>query len=36
VLIAQLDGGEGKLTDSGLDVEIDRVLLRVVGFGGVP
>jgi hypothetical protein len=36
VLIAQLDGGEGKLTDSGLEVEIDRVLLRVVGFGGVP
>lgn len=36
VLIAQIDGGEGKLTDSGLDVEIDRVLLRVVGYGGVP
>lgn len=36
VLIAQIDGGEGKLTDSGLEVEIDRVLLRVVGYGGVP
>jgi hypothetical protein len=36
VLIAQLDGGEGKLYDSGLEVEVDRVLLRVVGFGGLP
>ena len=36
VLLAQLDGGEGKLTDSGLPLEADRALLRVVGLGGVP
>jgi hypothetical protein len=35
VLIAELDGGESKLRDSGLRVEQDRVLLRVVGYGGV-
>lgn len=36
VLLGQLDGGEGKLTDSGFPLEADRTLLRVVGFGGVP
>lgn len=36
VLIGQLDGGEGKLMDSGLPIEADRTLLRVVGLGGVP
>jgi hypothetical protein len=36
VLIAQLDGGEGKTHDSGWTVDIDRVLVRVVGWGGVP
>jgi hypothetical protein len=36
VLIGQLDGGEGKQTDSGFPLESDRVLLRVVGTGGVP
>ncbi|HKY38569.1 MAG TPA: hypothetical protein VJN18_21645 [Polyangiaceae bacterium] len=36
VLIGQLDGGEGKLTDSGFPLEADRTLLRVVGEGGVP
>lgn len=36
VLIGQLEGGEGKTHDSGLPVDIDRVLLRVVGVGGVP
>jgi hypothetical protein len=36
VLIAQLEGGEGKPTDSGLRIDSDRVLLRVVGWGGVP
>jgi hypothetical protein len=35
VLIGQVDGGEGRTADSGLRVEIDRVLLRVVGWGGV-
>lgn len=36
VLIGQLEGGEGKTSDSGLAVDVDRVLLRVVGWGGVP
>jgi hypothetical protein len=36
VLIGQLDGGEGKQTDSGFPLEADRTLLRVVGTGGVP
>lgn len=36
VLIAQLHGGEGRLADAGLVVDSDRVLLRVVGYGGVP
>jgi hypothetical protein len=36
VLIAALDGGEGKLEDSGFTVDVDRVLIRVVGWGGVP
>ena len=35
VLIGQIDGGEGRTADSGLRVEIDRVLIRVVGWGGV-
>lgn len=36
VVLAALDGGEGKQTDSGLDVDYDRVLVRVVGEGGAP
>jgi hypothetical protein len=36
VLIAQLDGGEGLTEDSGIALERDRVIVRVVGFGGVP
>ncbi len=36
VLIAQLDGGEGKLTDSGFPIEVDRALIRIVGEGGLP
>jgi len=36
VLIAELDGGEGRTQDSGLRLDLDRVLLRVVGYGGVP
>jgi hypothetical protein len=35
VLIAQVDGGEGRTADSGMRVEIDRVVIRVVGWGGV-
>jgi hypothetical protein len=36
VLIAEIQGGEGKTQDSGLRLDVDRVLLRVVGYGGVP
>lgn len=36
VLLGQLDGGEGKMSDSGLRLETDRLLVRVVGFGGKP
>jgi hypothetical protein len=36
VLVAQLDGGEGKRADSGFPLEVDRALLRVVGTGGLP
>ncbi|MFT3773879.1 MAG: hypothetical protein QM820_51580 [Minicystis sp.] len=35
-LIAQIDGGEGRIGDSGLRLESDRLLVRVVGFGGRP
>lgn len=35
VLIAQLDGGEGITQDSGFEVKQDRVLVRVIGWGGV-
>jgi hypothetical protein len=34
VLLGQLDGGEGRSSDSGLRLESDRVLVRIVGFGG--
>lgn len=36
VLIAELEGGEGRSQDSGLRLDLDRVLVRVVGYGGVP
>jgi hypothetical protein len=36
VLLAELEGGEGRTQDSGLKLDVDRVLLRVVGYGGVP
>ncbi|MEO8903492.1 MAG: hypothetical protein ABI627_18385 [Polyangiaceae bacterium] len=36
VLIAELEGGEGRTQDSGLRLDLDRVLIRVVGYGGVP
>lgn len=35
VLIGELEGGEGRTRDSGLRVDVDRVLVRVVGYGGV-
>jgi hypothetical protein len=35
-LIAQIDGGEGRTGDAGLRLETDRLLVRVVGFGGRP
>ncbi|WP_437598170.1 hypothetical protein WMF28_36335 [Sorangium sp. So ce590] len=36
VLLGQLDGGEGRASDSGLRIESDRVLVRIVGLGGRP
>lgn len=36
VLLAQIDGGEGRSSDAGLRLESDRVLVRVVGLGGTP
>ncbi|HEV8547632.1 MAG TPA: hypothetical protein VGQ57_01370, partial [Polyangiaceae bacterium] len=36
VLLAQLEGGEGKTRDSGFEIDRDRVIVRVVGWGGVP
>jgi hypothetical protein len=36
VLIGQLDGGEGRVSDSGLRLDSDRLLVRVVGYGGRP
>jgi len=35
VLLAQLEGGSGMRWDSGFEVDEDRTLVRVVGFGGV-
>jgi hypothetical protein len=35
-LIAQIDGGEGRTSDAGLRLESDRLLLRVLGWGGRP
>lgn len=36
VLLAQADGGEGATSDAGLGLSEDRVLVRVVGWGGAP
>jgi hypothetical protein len=36
VLLAQIDGGEGRLTDSGFGLDRERLLVRVVGYGGRP
>jgi hypothetical protein len=35
VVMAQVDGGEGSMTDGPLRLQRDRLLVRVVGFGGV-
>lgn len=35
-LIGQLEGGEGRSNDSGLRLDSDRLLVRVLGWGGVP
>ena len=35
-LLAQLEGGEGTTVDSGMRLEHDRLLVRVVGYGGAP
>jgi hypothetical protein len=34
VVLAAVDGGEGRTTDSGVKVERDIMLVRVVGWGG--
>ena len=34
VVLAQLDGGEGIAEDSGLRIDRDRLLVRVLGYGG--
>ena len=36
ILLAQLDGGEGRQSDAGLRLESDRLLVRIVGWGGRP
>ncbi|MEO8798674.1 MAG: hypothetical protein ABI551_12375 [Polyangiaceae bacterium] len=36
VVLAEVKGGEGFKHDSGLDVESDRLFVRVVGLGGTP
>jgi hypothetical protein len=36
VLLAQMDGGEGRSSDATLRLESDRLLVRVVGYGGTP
>lgn len=36
VVLAQVDGGEGERTDAGLPIDRDRLLVRVIGFGGSP
>jgi hypothetical protein len=36
ILLAEVEGGEGKTQDSGLHLDVDRVLVRVIGYGGVP
>lgn len=36
ILLGQLDGGEGRTSDTGLKLEQDRLLVRVVGYGGKP
>jgi hypothetical protein len=36
VLLAQIEGGEGIDSDAGLTVDSDRLLVRIVGYGGKP
>ena len=36
VVLAQVDGGEGASSDQGLRLTRERLLLRVVGYGGAP
>ncbi len=36
VLLAQIDGGEGKTVDGGVEVQRARLLVRVTGWGGAP
>lgn len=36
VLLAEVEGGDGAKTDSGLKVDQSRMLVRIVGYGGAP
>jgi hypothetical protein len=36
VLIAEIRGADGRAQDAGLVIDRNRMLLRVVGYGGVP
>jgi hypothetical protein len=36
VLLCQIDGGEGRTVDSGFGLDRERLLVRVVGYGGQP
>lgn len=36
VVLALMEGGEGKLRDTGMQLREERLLLRVLGWGGVP
>jgi hypothetical protein len=36
VLLAQIEGGEGRTRDTGLNLDSDRLLVRIVGYGGTP
>jgi hypothetical protein len=36
VLLAQIDGGDGSTRDTNIEIEHNRLLIRVVGFGGPP
>ncbi len=36
IVLATIQGGEGRATDAGMNIDQDRMLVRVVGWGGEP